>query len=100
MKKNEIIEVLSSALATKFENRAVVYYKGDRDGEAILIDFANSDGTAYEGDTMCVWSHQRDLPEGGSEELGYGYFNDLLTAFQFFTAVIEGQDVDFIVETF
>lgn len=104
MTQNEIFETMAQAVADKYESRAVAQFHGEHEGETLLVDFANDDGTDFEGEHVCVWALQRAIYHGeqykGTEELDYGTFNTYHAALSFLETIFDGKEVSFYVEGF
>lgn len=85
--QNEIIEVLCHAIAHKTDDRAIINFTGDHEGEEMLIDFSSC-GEPYDDGTVCIWSLQKDIHDdedkwGGTEELDWGAFKSYKEVFEF-----------------
>lgn len=98
---NEIFVLIAQAVTNRSTERLVIYFEN---GDSMLVDFANSDGSEFETDTVCVWSLQREIRKNGeycgTEELDCGAFVDYRNVHSFLRDTLREHEGTLLLETY
>ena len=85
--KNDVIEILSEAIADRLHLRGVIDFGGEHEHETMLIDFSNGGEEPLQAPLVCQWDTYRsffdDDDHFGTEDMDSGTFEQYDALFDF-----------------